>query len=70
MNSMFFKGTPLSITHCTRDILPWLFRLLKLLALTALAVMPQYINIRLIHQPFLFPAALEVVDDAEDIIGT
>ena len=70
MNSILSKGTLLSTTHCTRDISPWLFRLLKLLALTALAVMPQYIYTRLIHQPFLFSAALEVVDDAEDIVGT
>ena len=70
MNSILFKCTPLSTTHCIRDISPWLLRLLKLLALTAPVFMPQYINIRLTHQLFLFPAALEVVEDAEDIVGT
>ena len=68
MNSVLLKGTPLSTADCTS--LPRLFRLLKFLALTALAVMPLYINLGFIHRLFLFSAALEVVGDAEDIIGT
>ena len=72
MNFILFKGTPLSTTDCPSlacEILPRLFRRLKLLALTALAVMPQYIKIRPIHQSHLFSAASEVIDNIEDVVS-